>query len=471
MKQRGMMSKFLFSLCILGLASATHAQTSLLAGTLNKSSSNEVLDEVIGIVGQNIILKSEHEAQKIQAITSGYDLDGNTRCVILEDLLFSKLLLNQSRLDSLEVTEGQIQAELERRLRFFIAQIGSEEKLEEYYQKSIAEIKDDFHDAVKEQLYIQMMQQKITADIKITPAEVREYFNSIPKDSLPYMNAEIKVAQIVIKPPISDKEAERIKNELNGIKKELEDGADFAAKAIINSDDQGSAIKGGKLGFMKRDQLVPEFSAAAFKLKPGEISDIVETEYGYHIIQLIERRGESINCRHILMTPKVSTEDLEKSKSTLDSIYNLITTVDSLTFEWAAEKFSTDEESKLNGGLIVNPQTGTTSFETELLGQIDPDLFFQLDKMQVEQISEPILWRMPDGNFAYRIVKLVERTEPHQANLKDDYQKIQEVALSLKQNEELKNWINRTINNTFIRINEEFLDCEFENKWVTSIEN
>lgn len=429
---------------------------------------SQVIDKVIAVVGDNVMLKSDLENQKSQYLQSGYDVSQNTPCELLEELLFQKLLLNQAQLDSVEVGEAQVQSELERRLRFFINQIGSEEKLEEYYQKSIAEIKADFHDLIKEQLLVQTMQQKISGNIKITPAEVKDFFERLPKDSLPFISSEIEVAHIVKKPEIQPDEKKVVKEKLEGLRNRVLKGEDFGTLAYLYSEDPGSAKQNGELGFVTRNALVPEFATVAFTIKPGEVSDIVETEYGYHLIQLIEKRGEQVNVRHILLIPKVAPEDLVRSKNYLDSIAEVMKRTDTMSFELAAQLFSDDKESKMNGGRVINPQTGTTKFDAELLGQFDPMLFFTTEKMNIGEVSKPVLWQKPDGSQAYRIVRLVSRSEPHRANLKDDYQKIQEVALQEKQDRAIKLWIEKKIKKTYIKMDDQYKNCKFENKWMVN---
>lgn len=428
-----------------------------------------VIDKVIGVIGDNVLLKSDLENQKIQYLSSGYEFTENTPCELLEELLFQKFLLNQAQLDSVEVSEAQIQSELDRRLRYFIAQIGSEKKLEEHYQKSIAEIKSDFHDLIKDQLLAQNMQQKISGNIKVTPAEVKAFFDRIPSDSLPFISSELEVAQIVKKPVIRDEEKKAVRAKLEAIRERVIKGEDFGTLAYLYSEDPGSAKQNGELGLVARGALVPEFASVAFSIKPGEVSEIVESDFGYHIIQLIEKRGEQVNVRHILLVPKVISEDMVIAKNYLDSIARLQNQVDTLSFELAAQLFSEDKESKMNGGRLVNPQTGTTRFESELLGQFDPMLFFAAEKMQPGEKSQPILWQKQDGTQAYRIIKLISRTEPHRANLKNDYQKIQEAALQEKQNKAMKAWIEKKVKRTFVKLDNDYKNCKFENNWGTQL--
>ncbi len=431
----------------------------------DKVSGQTVVDHIVATVGNEIILHSEVEMQYLSQMQMGLSKMPieKAKCVVLEDILFQKLLLSQAKIDSIEVSNDQVESELDRRMRFFIDQIGSEQKLEEYYGKSIVEIKAEFRELVRSQILVQRMQAKTTEHVKATPSEVREFFENIPKDSLPYISAEIEVSHIVKKPPISEEERQRTIDKLEVLRERITKGEDFGVLAFMYSEDPLSAKENGELGFVQRGTLVPEFEAAAFSLKKGEVSDIVETKYGYHIMRLIERRGELINLRHILIAPKVSNEDLQLAKLFLDSIYELIA-IDSLTFEEAAEKFSDDDETKKNGGVMISLQTGTSKFEAS---NLDPLLSFTIDKMLVGQISQPTLMNTTDGKDAYRLVKLRSRSKPHVANLKEDYQRIQEVTLEIKKQKAIQEWIKKKRVKTYIHIKEEYSDCNFTSDWVT----
>jgi len=422
-----------------------------------------VLDQIVAIVGDEVILQSEIELQyQAQAAVAFMSVsEDQAKCILLEENLYQKLLIDQAKVDSVDISEDQIEDELDRRMRYFTEQIGSEKKLEEYYGKSILEIKSEFRDLVENQLLIQKMKAKTTENIKVTPADVKAYFENIPSDSLPYINSEIEVAQIVKKPPISEEEKERLKGELKDLRKRIINGADFGLLAYMYSQDPGSASKKGELGFVDRGSLVPEFEAVAFNLKGDEVSEMIETQYGYHILQLIERVGEKVNVRHILLTPKVSTEDLNNARNYLDSIQQAMLT-DSLTFDMAAEKFSDEEETKMNGGRLRNPQTGASKFEPT---ELDPMLLFTIDKMKVGQVSDPVLMRMPDGKEAYRLIRLIKRSDPHRASLKEDYQRIQSAALADKQDEAITEWIAKKQGDTYIKINDTYGDCSFTNNW------
>ena len=424
-------------------------------------SEKTVVDKIVAVVGSNLILKSDVDEEYKQFVTNGYPEGEETRCSVLEELLFQKLLINQAILDSVEVTEAQVEGELEQRIQYFVKQVGSEQKLEEYYGKSINQIKEDFRGDIRRLLLARTMQGKITGDVKVTPADVRTYFNSIPPDSLPLLNSEVEVGQIMRKPPIDEKEKQRVKDKLNEIRERIVKGEDFATLAVLYSEDPGSARNGGELGLLNRNELVPEFAAEAFSLKGKEVSKIVESAFGYHIIQMIDRKGELINVRHILLVPKTSGADLFKAQSFCDSVYQLIQK-DSISFADAAFKFSDDAESKNNGGIIPNPQTGSSKFETS---ELDQTIFFTIDKLKVGEISTPVLMQTADGKKAYRLLYLKSRTEPHRANLKDDYQRVQNIALTLKQTKVIDNWIKSKLKTTFVKIDANYASCSFKHDW------
>ncbi len=432
-----------------------------IATSLQVIGQKKALDQIEAVVGDEIILMSELENQIISYQSQGMLIDQDMRCQLFEEMLFQKLLINQAKIDSVEVTDAQVESEMNRRLRYFISQIGSEKKLEEYYQKSIAEIKDEFRELVKEQMLAQQMQQKITGSVRVTPSEVKEFYQNLPKDSIPLVNSQVEIAQIMIKAPVSEQAKLAAREKIEEIRKRILNGESFSTLAVLYSDDQGSAIKGGELGFTGRAEFVPEFSAVAFSLKGNEISEVVETEFGYHIIQLIKREGEKVNVRHILIKPKIETEDLEKAEKKARKIYQMLLS-DTVSFADVAEKFSDDDESKNNGGLIINPQTGSSLFDID---QVSPQLFFIIDKMDENDLSEPVAFEMPDGTKGFRIVKLVKRTEPHRASLKTDYDMLQQAALNHKKNKVLARWIANKTQSTYIQISDTYKNCSFENDW------
>jgi peptidyl-prolyl cis-trans isomerase SurA len=428
-----------------------------------QSSQDTIIDGVIAIVGSNIILKSDLETQYLQYRSQG-NISGTAsriKCQFLETMLFQKLLLNQAEIDSVEVTDAQVESEIDRRMRYFVGLAGSPEKLEETYQKSIMEIKNEMRDIIKEQMRAETVQQKITKDVTITPSEVKAYFRKLPKDSIPEINSEIEVGIVTRQPVVGEAEKDEVKKKLKALKdRVVSKGDDFGTLAILYSEDPGSSKKGGELGMFKRGDMRPEFEAAAFKLKPGEVSDIVETEDGFHLIQMIERRGDYINVRHILLQPKVSPIELNKAKVMLDSIANLIIKK-KITFEDAVLKFS-DDPNRNNGGLLINPNTGNTKFEA---AQLDPKVFFVIDKLKVGEVSAAVLYKTDRGKEEYRIYYLKERTNPHKANLDEDYAAIQQVALDKKKMQVIDDWIENKTSKTYIKIMNDYRGCEFQRDW------
>jgi peptidyl-prolyl cis-trans isomerase SurA len=422
----------------------------------------KIIDQVIAVVGGHIILESDIEAQYLQyRMQEGISGSSSTvKCSMLESMLYQKLLLNQAELDSVEVSDSQVEAEMDRRLRHYIGLLGSPEKFEEYYQKSILEFKDELRDQVRELIMVETVQDKITGDVKVTPTEVKSFFKTIPTDSIPLINTEVELLQIVKLPPVNREETEKVKNKLQEIRYRVLNGENFATLAILYSEDPGSAKNGGELGLFGRGEMYPAFEAAAFSLEKGAVSDLVETEAGYHILQMIERRGEYVNVRHILLRPKVSPYDLAQAKIKLDSISNQIK-ADKITFDEAVIKYSEDP-SKNNGGILINPMTGTSLFETD---QLDPKVAFVIDKLEVGDISEPVQFQTQENKDAYRILYMKKRTEPHKANLKQDYDKIQAWATEDKKQKVINKWISNKAGQTYVKINDAYKDCSFTNTW------
>ena len=422
----------------------------------------QVVDQVVAVVGKNIVLESDIETQylsyRMQSGISGSASE--IRCVILEDIMYQKLMAAEAEVDSIEVSDIQVESELDRRLGMFINQFGSQEKLEAYYDKTLVEIKQELYDIVKDQLVTQQVQSGIIEGITVTPSEIRSFFRSLPTDSIPLIKTEFVIAEIVKNPPVNVEEKIRVKEQLLEFRKRILKGESFSTLAILYSQDPGSAKDGGELGFYGRGQLYPEFEAIAFKLKEGEVSNVVETEAGYHIIQMIERKGDYVNVRHILLVPKVAPEDLVKARNELDSVAEQIR-VDSITFDQAVEKFS-DADNKNSGGLLINPYTGSTTFEAE---QLDAQVSFTIEKMEVGELSNPVPMKTEDQKDAYRLLLLKEKREPHRASLEQDYSKIQEWALQDKQRRIVDDWINAKARKTYIRIIDHYKDCTFANEW------
>jgi peptidyl-prolyl cis-trans isomerase SurA len=425
-----------------------------------------IIDEVVAVIGNSAILKSDVINQQRQLEAQGTNLGPNPVCAMLDDILFQKLLFNQAKIDSIEVSEDHVEQVLERRLRFFISQIGSRERLEAYYGKTIDELKEEFRPLVREQELSQQMESTITQNVNVTPAEVRRFFNSLPPDSIPMVESELVLAKITKSPAVRQEEKDLVRARLLEFRERILKGESFSTLAILYSEDPGSARRGGELGFVGRGELYPEFEANAFSLRPGELSDVVETEAGYHILQMIERRGEQVNVRHILLRPKVSPEDLQQARHKLDSVKTLISSGE-MTFAEAAREFS-DHPGRINDGVMVNPYTGTSRFRSDELGQIDPNLVFIVDRLEVGEVSEPHTMVTEEGHEAFRLVTVLSRIDPHRANLQEDYDLVQQLALQQKEIGVIRQWIDRRLGSTYVRINEEYRDCMFEHNWLKS---
>ncbi|MFT6996452.1 MAG: peptidyl-prolyl cis-trans isomerase SurA [Cryomorphaceae bacterium] len=422
----------------------------------------QVIDEIVAVIGNEIVLYSDIQIQKSQIKAQGFK-GTLSDCQVLEEILFEKLMLNQAKVDSLEVTDDMVQGQLNRRMDVFIRQIGSVEALEDYYGKSMSEIREDFFDVLKDQLMVQRMESEISADINVTPSDVQEFFNEIPKDSLPYVNASVEMAQIVKYPSVSTKEKERVRSRLMEFKEQVETGQEeFETLAALYSDDPGSAAKGGRLGMQARGTWVPEFDAVAFNLEDGQISTPFKTDYGFHIMQLLDRRGEMYDANHLLLIPEVSSDGLNRARTDLDSIRTLVVR-DSVSFALAANKYSDDELTKNQNGSLVNQASGSTIFEMD---DIDPTLFPVIDTMEVGAVSKPFYFQTRSNEKGYRIVKLMNRTEPHRANLTDDYQSLQNMATERLRAQAMDKWVRERIDEAFVKIDEKYRDCAFGYPWI-----
>jgi peptidyl-prolyl cis-trans isomerase SurA len=436
--------------------------SSLMFLTIIGYSQGTIIDEIVAVVGDEIITKSEIEIKNAAIISQNLNVTDNTRCEVLEEILYTKMLLNQAKIDSVDVSDGQVEGELDRRIRYYVSQFGSEQAMETYYKKPLSKIKEEMRGSLKDQLLVQTMQGNLTSDVHVTPEEVHDYYNGLDKDSIPLINAEVEVAQIVAYAPTSEASIKEVKDKLRAYKKRILEGEKFSTIAVLYSDDTESAKTGGEIGFVGRAEVEPEFSAAAFALKSGQVSPIIKTRFGYHIIQLIERRGTKVNVRHILLKPKMDQVSMNEAKSRLDSIAKLINS-DSLSFEQAAKRFSDDDETKKGGGIIVNPYTSSSLFAMD---DLDPATFFVIDKMEEGEMSTSVLIQDPRSKKGYKLILLKKRTNPHVANLKQDYQKVKDAALAQKEQMELENWIKRAINNTYFKIDKNYLEgCKFEQDW------
>ena len=432
----------------------------------------QVIDKVVAVVGKNIILQSDIENQYIQYRMQGLT-DGTgkeVRARILEDLLLQKLMLNQAEMDSITVTDDQVETQMDQRIRYFVTRLGSQEKLEEQFGKSMSEIKEEVRQAVKDQMLQEQVQAKIMQNVVVTPKEVKDFFNDIPNDSLPMIQPEYEIVQIVKRPPVSIDEKLQVKDRLYQIRKRILEGeSSFSTMAVLYSEDPGSARQGGELGFAGKGVYATEFENVAFNLHDGEISDVVETQFGFHIIQLIERRGETVNCRHILLTAKVPVEALEKAQNQLDSVAQLIRNGD-MTFEEACKKFS-DDDSKNNGGYLTNAGTGGNWLSLKDMQQLEAEypeyknLAFVVSRLEVGEVSDPLPMTTNENNDAFRLIMVKRKTEVHQANLKDDYTLIQNWAIGQKRQEAIGKWVSNKAAKAYIRLDDAYKNSVFYYDW------
>lgn len=432
----------------------------LLIAGMNLLADN-VIDEVIWIVGDEAILRSEVEEERLRAQYEGQQIAGDPYCVIPEQIAIQKLFLHQAELDSVVANESSVSHQVDVRINYYINQIGSKEKMEEYFRKSTTEIREELMTTVRNQMIIQQLQQKLTANINPTPAEIRRYYNSLPQDSIPVVTAQVEVQILSFAPQVPQEEIERIKSRLRDYTDRVNEGkADFAMLARLYSEDTESAKHGGELGFLGRGQLVQPFADVAFNLNdPKKVSRIVETEYGYHIIQLLEKKGERINCRHILLRPRVSVDDKMLALSRLDTIAHKIRK-DSISFEQAVMFFSQDKKTAMNGGLMMNEQTGASKFEYQ---ELPPEIAKLIYTMQEGEISEPFVMMDESSNKEIcAIVKLKTKKDVHKANLTDDFQTIKGMLQNKLSAELLHDWILKKQKETYVQIAPEWQGCDFQ---------
>jgi peptidyl-prolyl cis-trans isomerase SurA len=437
--------------CVLGVCFVLSSLATYAQEVENKN----VLDRIIVKVDNYFILKSEVEGQYQQYITSGQANTPN-RCQILEGLVVNKLMLAKAEIDSVIVDDKRIDAELTSRMEQMEGQYGSAKNIVEAYGKSIATLKEDLRSSLKEQLTGRKMQDKITDDVKITPKEVAAFFNEIPRDSLPYLPAEVEISHIIRLAKPNKNQKEELYAKLLDFRRRVEKGESFEDLAKVHSEDLGSGKRGGDLGFAKRGAMVAPFEAAALRLKPNQMSDVVESEFGFHLIQLLEIRGQEYHARHILLRPDYQKLDLTEPTKFLDSIRVLVQR-DSTTFEKAAKEFSEDKATQDAGGVLMDASNGGNRLAYD--GTMDPALFFALDSMKVGTISAPIPFRTDDGRSAVRILFFKAKHPPHFANLKDDYQKLAQITLSRKKNNAIEKWFMKAKDDVFIFIDDEYKDC------------
>ncbi len=421
---------------------------------------DNVIDEVVWVVGDEAILKSEVEEARMSALYEGRKFDGDPYCVIPEEIAVQKLFLHQAALDSIEVAESEVILRVDQMTNMYIANIGSREKMEEYFNKTSSQIREALRENAREGLKVQRMQQKLVGEIKITPAEVRRHFKDLPQDSIPYIPTQVEVQIITQQPKIPLEEIEDVKSRLREYTDRVNKGESFSMLARLYSDDRGTAINGGEMPFTGRGYLDPAFANVAFNLQdPNKVSKIVESEYGFHIIQLMEKRGDRIKVRHILLKPHVPEEALMAGTARLDSIADDIRN-GKFTFEEAASVLSQDKDTRNNHGLLPNPQTNTSKFEMQ---ELPPEIAKVVDKMKVGEISEAFtMIPQKTGKEECVIVKLKSRINGHKATISEDYQNLKEIVLEKRRDEMLDKWIREKQKHTYVRINENWKNCTFK---------
>lgn len=425
---------------------------------------DNVIDEVVWVVGDEAILKSDVESERLNAQYEGRKFDGDPYCIIPEQLAVQKLFLHQAAIDSIEVSEQEVIGQVERRTNWLIEQVGgSKEKLEEYYNKTSTQIREMLRENIRDGLTVQKMQQHIVGEIKITPAEVRRYFKDLPQDSIPFVPTQVEVQIVTLEPKIPLEEVERVKKTLRDYTDGINSGKmSFATYARFYSEDPGTARRGGELGFMGKGELVPEYANVAFNLQdPNKVSKIVETEFGFHIIQLIEKRGDRINTRHILLKPKVEEKDLEAALVRLDSIADDIRN-QKFTFDDAATYISQDKDTKNNHGLMANKNTGTARFEMQDLAQVSQEVAKMVENMNVGELSRAFTMINDKGKEVCAIVKLKSRINGHKATISEDYQRLKAIVMEKRSEDKLEKWIKEKQKHTYVRINEKWQKCDFK---------
>jgi peptidyl-prolyl cis-trans isomerase SurA len=413
-----------------------------------------IIDRVVAVVGDFNVLQSDIETQYLQMRASSPYVPADARCMIFNQMIEQKLLMAQAKIDSVEVGPDQVELQMEARLDYFISQFGNEEEMESYFNKSIYDIKDDLREAIQEQMITGQVSSSITENVSTTPSDVKSFYRSMHPDSIPYIDTEVKLAQILAYPAYSEEAIFEVKERLLDLRRRVQEGEDFGTLAILYSEGP-SASRRGELGFMMRSELDKAYANEAWSLKEGQVSKIVESSFGFHLIQMIERRGDRANTRHILMRPKADANAKQEAIYKLDSLLSVIR-ADSISFDLAAKAYSEDERTSVNGGLLVNPQTMAATFELDQLPTKD---YYIIRNMEVGDISEPYESVDHNQKTCYKILLLKERIEPHRANLKQDYLLLQEMALQKKNREVMEKWFEDKKKTTYIRIDPSFRNC------------
>lgn len=426
----------------------------------NVSAQDNVIDRVEWVVGDKAILRSDIEESIRYWLSTGRKFEGDPYCVVGEDLAIQQLFLHQAAIDSIEVDETMIMRKVDAQMDYVIQQIGSKEKLEEYFDKNSAEIREMYREQLYNMEMMEMMKSKLVGDIKVSPSLVRRYYEALPKDSLPFIQEQVEVQIITIEPEITEEEIERVKGELRDYTERIMSGeTSFSTMALMYSEDPGSARRGGELDFMGRGELDPAFATVAFNLTdPGKISKIVESEYGFHIIQLMEKRGDRIKVRHILRKPERSADNIKKMLLRLDSISTDIKE-GKFTFEEAAGAISDDKDTRNNYGIMYNRNTASAQFSFE---ELPADVARVVENLEVGELSQPFAWILDNGKTVCAIAKLRSRTEAHLATINDDYETLSMMYKSELGNQRLQDWIKQKQQNTYVRINSDSRNCEFK---------
>lgn len=430
---------------------------------------NNIIDEIVWVVGDEAILKSEVEEYRKEILMQTQRIEGDPYCFIPEQLAVQKLFLDQAKLDSIEVHDMDVNRQMEYQINNFISSVGSVERLEEYFGKDLAAIREDVRVQIREQQMIQGVQQKHFGKVKLTPSEIRKFYNNLPQDSLPFIPTTLEVQIITADPEIPLAEIDDVKGRLRDFTEQITSGRqEFSTLALVHSEDP-SAIRGGELGFAPRGNYVPEFASVAFALNdPKKVSNVVETEYGFHIIQLIERRGEMANLRHILLRPKVPQESLDKAILRLDTIRTAIEE-DRISFDDAATRYSADKDTRNNVGIMVNNSSRSNNAGTPrfALNELNQDIAKIVGEMKVDEISKPFIMLNDKGRQVAAMVRVTERNEGHRANINNDYQVIKQMAESQRQQQLVDEWLQKKINDTYVRIDPAWRSCEFKYKgWL-----
>lgn len=443
------------------LSTVAYPQTvDTVATTEKKLEERKMIDGVVWVVGDEAILRSEVEQERMRAEYEGTHIPGEPYCLIPEQIAIQKLFIHQAKIDSIEVNNGQVDMQVNAQISYFLREVGSKEKLEEYMKKPLDEIKSEMRRSLADQSLVQQVQYSLTEDVNVTPSEVKRYYNNLSEDSIPMVAAQVEVEIITVEPPIPKEAIEDVKRRLREFADRVNSGqVDFSVLARLYSDDEATAKRGGELGFMGRGALVPEFADAAFALsEPGKVSRIVETEFGYHIIQLIERRDDRVNCRHILLRPRASTEDKVSAVSHLDSLAKDIR-MGKITFGQAAEMFSSDKDTRMNGGLMMNAEDGSSRFEYQ---QLPTEIARQVTNMKEGEISEAFpMFSEKLNHEVYVIVRLKHKLQNHKANLTEDYQMLRKMCENETKQKIIEAWLRNKIKETYVFISPEWRDCEY----------